>query len=410
MDILGSIKRRFESRSNNNGNKQYIKYGNKGWLAELLNFGANPVPVTPSSSLKKAAYWRCVNLITQSIAGMPVRYYTGGNRTTTESIPAVKALRQPRKNVTAYTYNELLIGSALIQGDGFALIDRSGGKIELTPLLYDNVEPFIYDDEIFYDVKNYGTVASDDMIHLRGFGTELAHGMSAMEAHSQTLGLALASQKESINFYAKGTKLDGYVTTPGKLDETGRKNLQDVWNKKHQGVNSDNYTAFLDSSMEYKAIGIPPKDSLILESNHFSSNEIATAFGVPAPMINQLERATHSNIEQLSIDFVRYCLMPWIGKLEQEYYNKLLTPREQNGYFKFNVNSLMRGDSKSRAEFYRIMIATSVMTINEVRSLEDMDGIDGGDEVMVPLNMIPMSKSDEYYKKLTDKAAIKEIT
>ena len=409
MNIFGlEIKKRSVSTS---GNNQYLKYGTKGWFSELISFDAVPVSVTQDSALGIAAYWRCVNLITQSIASMPIRYYTGGSRTTTKAIPAIKALRKPRKNITAYTYNELLIGSALMEGDGFALIDRSGGKIELTPLLYENVEPFIYDDEIFYQVEGMDMpISSGDMIHLRGFGVELAHGMSAMDAHRQTLGLALASQKENINFYAKGTKIDGIIEMPGKLDETTKNNVGKLFQKKYSGVNATSSTPIIDAGMSYKPIGMPPKDAQFIESNNFSSNEIATMFGVPAPMINQLERATHSNIEQLKIDFVTNCLMPWVGKLEQEYYNKLLTPREEEGYFKFNVNSLMRGDSKTRAEFYRIMMSTSVMTINEVRALEDMDGIDGGDEVMVPLNMIPISQSDAYYKKLTDKAAIKEIT
>ena len=408
MNIFGlEIKKRSAAGGNNN---QFLKYGLKGWLAELLSFDAVPVPVTEDSALGIAAYWRCVNLITQSIASMPIKYYTGGSRTTTEINPAIKALRHPRSNITSYTYNELLIGSALIHGDGFAIIDRSGGKIELTPLLYENVEPFIYDDEIFYQVKNLGVISSDDIIHLRGFGVEIAHGMSTMDAYRQTLGLALAAQKESLNFYAKGTKIDGIIEMPGKLDEVTKNNIQKIFDTKHSGVNSTSNTPVIDAGMSYKPIGMPPKDAQFIESNNFSNNEIATMFGVPAPMINQLERATHANIEQLKIDFVTNCLMPWVGKLEQEYFNKLLTPREQTGYFKFNVNSLMRGDSKTRAEFYRIMMSTSVMTINEVRGLEDMDPIDGGDEVMLPLNMIPISKSDEYYKKLTDISTITEPT
>ena len=189
-----------------------------------------------------------------------------------------------------------------------------------------------------------------------------------------------------------------------------KNNIQKIFDTKHSGVNSTSNTPVIDAGMSYKPIGMPPKDAQFIESNNFSNNEIATMFGVPAPMINQLERATHANIEQLKIDFVTNCLMPWVGKLDQEYFNKLLTPREQTGYFKFNVNSLMRGDSKTRAEFYRIMMSTSVMTINEVRGLEDMDPIDGGDEVMLPLNMIPISKSDEYYKKLTDISTITEPT
>lgn len=384
--------------------KQYVQAGKRGWLSDILGNTATPVPVTAKSSLGLAAYWRCVNLISQSIACMPIKYYTGDNNTQTNINPAILALRNPHSNLTSFTYNEILIGSALIYGNGYAYIYRSQGKIELTPLHTPDVEPFIYDDELFYQVKGIKTaIPSSDMIHLRGFGLDLKEGLSALDYHRQTLGLALSSQKESINFYAKGAKIDGVIEMPGAANQVLKDNIQKEFEKKYSGVNATSHTPIIDAGMKYTPIGMSASDAKYIESNSFSANEIATIFGVPAPMINQLERATHANIEQLSIDFVRYCLMPWVSKLEQEYYNKLLSTREQKGYFKFNVNSLMRGDSKTRAEFYRIMYNTSAMTINEIRALEELDKVEGGDEVMLPLNMIPMSKSDEYYKSITTK-------
>lgn len=407
MNILGFDTSKIFKRSVDK--TQYINNGKTGWLAQLLQWNATPVPVTASSSLGVAAYWRCVNLISQSIAGMPIRYYTGDTATRTEVIPAIRALRMPRKNLTSFTYNEILIGSALIYGNGYAYIERTRSGIELTPIHPDNIEPFIYDDEIFYRGKGLEMpLTSNEIIHLRGFGLDLEKGYSALDAHRKTLGLAIASQKENLNFYSKGTKIDGYLKMPGRMDQTTKDSLKKNWAANY-GINgSGNGTAVLDDGMEYVRLGMPPADAKFIESSGYSNNEIATIFGVPAPMINQLERATHSNIEQLSIDFVRFCLMPWVQKLEQEYYTKLLTPQEQKGYFKYNVNALMRGDSKTRAEFYRIMLTSSVMKINEVRALEELDPIDGGDEVMLPLNMIPMGKSEAYYDKISEPTRTKE--
>ena len=395
MGLLDIFKRSTPSQS--------LKDPKTGWLAQLMQHTATPVPVTSKSSLGLASYWRCVNLISQSIASMPIKYYDGNSKTQGKTNRAIESLRDPSPNITPFTYNEMLIGSALIYGNGYAYIDRLPSKIELIPLHSKNVEPFIYDDEIYYDVKSIDQVVpKENIIHLRGFGLDLEKGLSAMDAHRQTLGLALASQREALNFYAKGTKIDGYLKMAGKLDQAAKDNLKNNWAGNY-GINgTGSGTAVLDGGMEYERLGMPPADAKFIESNSYSDTQIATIFGVPAPMINQLERATHSNIEQLSIDFVRYCLMPWIRKLEQEYYRKLLTSREKGGYFKFNVSSLMRGDSKTRAEFYRIMVNAGIMTRGEARSYEDLDPMDGDNVLYVPLNMIPIDKADGYHQALID--------
>lgn len=382
-----------------------LKDPKTGWLSQMLNFRATPVPVTDKSVLGISAYWRCINLITSSIASLPIKLHTQESNSTTVASAAIQALRHPNPNITAFTYNEMLIGSALTYGNGYAYIDRSSRLIELTPIWHEHIEPFMYDGEIFYRLKYDGideVISKEDIIHLRGYGQDVLKGISVIESHRVTLGLALASQKENLNFYAKGTKIDGYIKMPGKLDQPGKDSLKLNFSKNY-GINGTGQTAVLDNDMEYVRLGMPPADAKFIENSEYTDTQIATIFGVPAHKINQLDRATHSNIESQNIEFVQDCLMPWIRKLEQEYYRKLLTPSEQMAYyFKYNVNALMRGDSKSRAEYYRIMISSMVMTPGEARALEDLDPIEGDDVLYAPLNMIPITSAEEYYKALIE--------
>lgn len=384
---------------------QSLKNPTQGWLSQMLNFGSTPVPVTDSSVLGIPAYWRCVNLITSSIASLPLNMHTYESNTSTVTNRAIQALRNPNPNITAFTYNEMLVGSALTYGNGYAYIDRYRGKIELTPIHHDNIEPFMYDGEIFYHIKYKDIdeiINKEDIIHLRGYGLDPLKGISVIDAERQTLGLSLASQRENLNFYSKGTKIDGYIRMAGKLEQPAKDSLKQNW-KKHYGIHGDGQTAVLDQEMEYIRLGMPPADAKFIENSEYTDTQIATIFGVPAHKINQLDRATHTNIESQNIQFTQDCLMPWIRKLEQEYHRKLLTPSEQTKYyFKYNVNGLMRGDSKSRAEFLRIMVNSGIMTRGEARSLEDLDTIPGDDILYVPMNMIPITSAEAYHKALIE--------
>jgi HK97 family phage portal protein len=371
----------------------------KGWFNQLYNPSIKGVNVTEKTSLGLAAYWRCVNLITSSIATLPLKLYDGTSGKKQIFNTASEALKYPNTNITSFTYNEMLIGSALMHGNGYAYIERFNKSIELHPIHPDKVVPFMYDGEIFYEVKfedEFRIIAKEEMIHLRGFGLDVLKGYSVLDYHKITIGLSLAAQRENANFYEKGTKIDGYLRLKGKLDDEAKKGIREGWSGVYGMNGSGNGTAVLDQETEYVRLGMPPADAKFIETSEYNDTQIATLFAVPAHMINKLDRATHTNIEHQAIEFVKYCLLPWIAKLEQEYNRKLLSNPAY--YFKYSVNALMRGDAKTRAEFYRIMFNIGMMTQNEGRALEDLDPVEEGDKLYVPLNMIDSELAPEYYQ------------
>jgi HK97 family phage portal protein len=239
----------------------------------------------------------------------------------------------------------------------------------------------------------------EDVINLRGFGIDEVVGLSAIKAHKQNLGLSLAAQDYGVDFYNKGTRIDGYIEYEGRLDSETKKRIKEAWNENY-GPNGLGGTAILDNGSKYTRLGMPPEDAQFIETRKFQKNEIATILGVPPHIINDLEHATFSNIEHQGIEFVTYGLGSWIEKLEQEYGRKLLKEREKkNTYFKHNVNRLLRTDVKAKAEHYRLMSDIGVYSINDIRALEDLNPVENGDERLVQLNRIPLEQIKNYYAR-----------
>ena len=146
--------------------------------------------------------------------------------------------------------------------------------------------------------------------------------------------------------------------------------------------------------MTYERISIPPEDAQFIATRKFQKTEVVTIYGVPPHMIADLERATNNNIEHQGMEFVQYCLMSYISRLEEEFNRKLLRDNEYNEYyFLFSLNGLLRGDAKTRSEYYKNMNLVGAMSANEIRAFEDMNAYEGGDTYFVQANMQSVEKA-----------------
>lgn len=379
----------------------------KGFMG--INFGqVGRTPVTEKTAFSLSAYYAGVRRISESIAMLPIDVIKReGERRVQTTHPTEYLLNSEANNQSvSFDFRQILTTSAINTGNGLAIIERDRNAVptSLVNVRSDNCKPVIDDGEVFWKVKvdNSTTlmVNDRDMINIRGFGTDPIIGLSVIEYHRQNLGLSIAAQDYGEDFYNKGTRIDGYIKYEGKLDREVKGNIADQW-RANYGPNGKRGVAILDNNSSYTPLGnsVSPADAQFIETRKFQKNEIATILGLPPHMINEMEDATFSNIEHQGIEYVTFTLSGWLAKFEQEYRRKLLRRIEKpDHYYKHNVNMLLRADVKAKAEHYRLMSDIGVYSINDIRQLEDINPINGGDEHYVQLNRIPIEQIEDYYK------------
>ncbi len=281
------------------------------------------------------------------------------------------------------------MAQALLKGNSYSIIERNQAAQPVAFWPVDKVKPTILDNQLWYNVEmddGEKLWKAEDIFHIKDLLTNGVVGRGVIQTHAENLGLSLSAQKYGKEFYDSDATPKGYIKQVGTLTPEQSKNLRNSWTNTY-GLGK-NRMAVLDMEQEFVSIAIPPETAQYLGTRKFQKNEIATIFGVPAHMVNEMERSTFNNIEHTGIEFVKFSLLPWMRKFESEVNNKLLTEAEKENHFaKWNANGLMRGDSKARSEFYAKMFAISALNPNQIRALEDMNPYEGGDKYFVPMNM-----------------------
>jgi len=242
----------------------------------------------------------------------------------------------------------------------------------------------------------------DETSRVAGLGFDGFQGYSPVAMARKSIGLAMAMETFGSNYFGNGTHPGVIVSHPGKLSEPAHNNLKADLTATYSGLGKSHKLLLLEEGMKMESVGVPPEDSQFLESRQFQIPEIARWFNLPPHKLKDLSRSSFNNIESEQISFVTDSILPWLIRLEQNFNMQLLTEREkyaENQYFKHIVEGLLRGDAKSRGEFYRAMFSIGAMSPNDVRAKEDADPIDGGDEYYVPLNMAPVSMLKEILLK-----------
>ena len=220
--------------------------------------------------------------------------------------------------------------------------------------------------------------------------------------------MAIACEEYGARFFSNGAAPGGVLEHPGTVKEPQK--IRDSWNKSFMGTPNSHSIAVLEEGMKYTPIGISPNEAQFLETRKFQINEIARIFRVPPHMVGDLEKSSFSNIEQQSLEFVKYTLDPWVSRWEQSMVRSLLLPNEKKEYFvKFNVDGLLRGDYQSRMNGYATARQNGWMSANDIRELENLDRIpkeDDGDLYLVNGNMLPLeniTKHNAYFDEDTQK-------
>lgn len=379
-----------------------------GTLIEALGVtpSAAGISVTPESAMRLSAVSACVRIIAESIASLPLHVYRrlpDGRRQRVTDLPVVRLLaHEPNELMSSFVFRETLAAQVLLWGNAYApILRRAGDPIELLPVASKDVQVRLSRTlGLFYDVvMPDGSVRAfnqADMLHVPGLSWNGLLGLSVIRHAAQSIGLGLAAEQFGASFFGNSAAPSGYISIPGALGDEEIKALRTSWYAAYGGIANANRTAVLFEGGKFERVTIPPDEAQFVETRKFQVSEIARWYRVPPHMIGDLERATFSNIEHQALEFVTHTLRPWLVRFEQEL-NRKLFPTSSSGlpseyYCEFNVDGLLRGDVKSRADYYVKGRQWGWLSANDVRGKENMEPIDGGDTYLVPLNMADGAK------------------
>ena len=243
-----------------------------------------------------------------------------------------------------------------------------------------------------------------DVLHIPGLGFDGLVGYSPIAMAKNAIGLAIATEEYGAKFFANGAAPSGVLEHPGTIKDPSK--VREAWQSQFGGSQNSGKVAVLEEGMKYTPISISPEQAQFLETRKFQINEIARIFRVPPHMVGDLEKSSFSNIEQQSLEFVKYTLDPWVIRWEQSIMRTLLTPEEKaKFYVKFNLEGLLRGDYQSRMNGYAVARQNGWMSANDIRELENLDRIpteEGGDLYLINGNMLPMRNAGAFADTPTD--------
>ena len=373
--------------------------------------------VNERSAMQMTAVYACVRILSEAIAGLPLhlyRYKEDGGKEKAIDHPLYLLLHdEPNSEMSSFVFRETLMTHLLLYGNAYAQIIRNGkGEIiGLYPLMAnkmtvnrDEKGQLYYQytrsqDEAHTSKGETVVLMPSDVLHIPGLGFDGLVGYSPIAMAKNAIGLAIATEEYGSKFFANGAQPSGVLEHPGTIKDPQR--VRDSWMSQFGGSGNSNKIAVLEEGLKYTPISISPEQAQFLETRKFQINEIARIFRVPPHMVGDLEKSSFSNIEQQSLEFVKYTLDPWVVRWEQSIQRTLFTPEEKKTYFvKFNVEGLLRGDYASRMNGYATARQNGWMSANDIRELENLDRIpaeDGGDLYLVNGNLCPLSMAGAAY-------------
>lgn len=372
--------------------------------------------VTERTAMQMTAVYSCVRILAEAVAGLPIHVYeyTGnGGKEKAINNPLYFLLHdEPNPEMTSFVFRETLMTHLLLWGNAYAQIIRNarGEVIALYPLMPNRMT--VDRDEqgqLYYTYAMSGDDAPtmkggsvllhpSEVLHIPGLGFDGLVGYSPIAMAKNAIGMAIACEEYGAKFFANGATPGGILEHPGTIKDPQR--VRESWTSAFGGSSNSNKVAVLEEGMKYTPISISPEQAQFLETRKFQINEIARIFRVPPHMVGDLEKSSFSNIEQQSLEFVKYTLDPWVSRWEQAMVRSLLSPSDKKKYFiKFNVDGLLRGDYQSRMGGYATARQNGWMSANDIRELENLDRIpveQGGDLYLINGSMTKLEDAGAF--------------
>jgi len=376
------------------------------------------VTINEQTALRATAVWACVRRIVEGIASLPCVLYkrvgdSGREKAVDHQLYQLLKV-QPNPEMTAFTFWELMSLFVVQAGNAYAEIDYGQGfrPLALWPLSPNKVNPrrlattgtIVYD--VFTEDGTIVTLQSWQVLHIPGMGWDGIVGFSPVHVFSESIGLALAAEEFGARFFGNGAKPGGVLEHPGELGDKAYKRLLEDFERRHRGLANAQRVAILEEGMKYHQIQMAPDDAQFLQTREFQVADIARIYNVPLHMIFAGDVSSKNN-EQNALEFVVFCLRPWIIRFEQAINAKLIGPRERKQYFaEFKLDALLRGDFSARMAGYQIARQNGWMNLDEIRALENMNPLPNGlgQIHIAPMNYTPL----ELMTKLVE-AHIKKV-
>jgi HK97 family phage portal protein len=389
-------------------------------LARLLGSRAvsSGVSVNEDTALNYSAVWQATQLIAGTIASLPLMFYKrrrDGGKDLYREHPLFRLLHdQWSPEHTSMSARETMQQHALLWGNGYAEIvrDSAGRPAELWVLTPDRVRPVRRerDQALVYEVlqpTSRGTqvLLPSEILHIPGLSWDGIQGYGVVRRARETIGLGLATESYGAKFFGQGAMAGGILESPQVLSPAAAQKLRDSWAAAHEGLSRAHRIAVLESGITWKQASLSPEDSQFLETRKFQTVEIARWFNLPPHMLRDLDRATFSNIEHQTIEFVVYTIRPWLVRWEAELKRKLVPILEWNQQYPEHVlDGLLRGDVQSRTLALQTQFQNGALNLDEWRSLENRNPLpDGqGQRFYTSIQVVPIDQMSEKVRAATE--------
>ena len=354
--------------------------------------------VSEENALCSSAVYACTRIISSTFAGLPCNVYqelpAGGKSIAREHELFELLHYRPNPWMTSFDFREAMMVHYCLWGNAYAAIIRSPDKrvIALYPMLPRCVEVEVGTGRVFYKyTPDNGSepqvLGDDEVLHIHNMGLDGYRGLSPIVLARQSLGIGLAAEAYAGRFFGNSTVMGGYFEHPGQLSAEAQKRLIEAQERRHRG-DGQHLVGVLEEGMKFKEVGLAPEAAQLLATRQFQLTDIARVYGVPPHKIGDLTRSTNNNIEHQAIEFVQDAILPPVCRWEQSIKAKFFmgTPY----YVKFRLDGLLRGDYASRTKGHSTMLLAGAMTPNEVRELEDLNPMPGGDVLRTQMQMVPL--------------------
>lgn len=381
-------------------------------LSELIGLSYDTYSgrkVSAQLAMQLTSVFSCVRVLAESVGMLPCSLYeqleSGNKRATKERLHKLLAVK-PNNYMTPQELWELLIACLCLRGNFYAYkVYALGEVVELLPLDPSNVTPKLnshWEPEYhvtFPNGKNE-TLTQQEIWHVRIFTLDGLVGLSPIAYARQAIGLGLATEEHGARLFGNGAVTSGVLQTEQELSDLAFDRLKRDFEENHQGLTNAHKPLILEMGLKWQQISLSAEDAQFLETRKFQLEEICRIFRVPLHMVQNTDRATFNNIENLGIGFINYSLVPYLIRIEQRINAGLVKASKQGTFYaKFNTGALLRGDMKSRFEAYSTGINWGIYSPNECRELEELNPREGGDIYLTPMNMTTKPETQKQEEK-----------
>jgi|6_EtaG_2_1085325.scaffolds.fasta_scaffold05590_2 HK97 family phage portal protein len=355
------------------------------------------VKVTNETAYTFSAVYAAIRVLAESVASLPCLVYerSENGKRRAYSHPYYSLFHDaPSPEQTAFSFFETMMGHVLSWGNAYAELVRDGrGEVrEIYPIPPQKIRIQRIEGQLVYFYETEGrTVALPygDVLHIAGLGFDGLQGYSPVHMARTAIGLGKAAEEFGAAFFGNAAKPSGTLSHPGHLSPEAMARLRESWENMHRGPKSAGRVAIMEEGMRFEPISINPEDAQFLQTRKFQIEEIARIYRVSPMHLQDMSRATYSNFEHSMLAFNQETLRPWVVKWEQEIRRKMF--RDGRFFAEFNISAMLRGDTASRFEAYRMGRESGFMSVNEIRAMENMNPIGSeGDGYLQPLNFAPL--------------------